>query len=40
MVICLVGATAGFLIWNYPRGKIFAGDGGAYVWGMVIAVAW
>jgi len=39
MVICLVGATFGFLIWNYPRGKIFAGDGGAYVWGMVIAVA-
>lgn len=39
MMICLVGATLGFLIWNYPRGKIFAGDGGAYVWGMVIAVA-
>lgn len=39
MVICLIGATGGFLIWNYPRGKIFAGDGGAYVWGMVIAVA-
>lgn len=39
MVICLVGATAGFLVWNYPRGKIFAGDGGAYVWGMVIAIA-
>ncbi len=39
MVICLVGATLGFLLWNYPRGKIFAGDGGAYVWGMVIAVA-
>jgi len=39
MVICLVGATLGFLIWNYPRGKVFAGDGGAYVWGMVIAVA-
>jgi len=39
MVMCLVGATAGFLMWNYPRGKIFAGDGGAYVWGMVIAVA-
>jgi UDP-N-acetylmuramyl pentapeptide phosphotransferase/UDP-N-acetylglucosamine-1-phosphate transferase len=39
MMICLVGATVGFLIWNYPRGKIFAGDGGAYVWGMVIAVA-
>ena len=39
MVICLVGATMGFLMWNYPRGKIFAGDGGAYVWGIVIAVA-
>ena len=39
MVLCLVGATLGFLIWNYPRGQIFAGDGGAYVWGMVIAVA-
>ncbi len=39
MVLCLVGATIGFLIWNYPRGKIFAGDGGAYVWGLVIALA-
>lgn len=39
MVICLFGATLGFLMWNYPSGKIFAGDGGAYVWGMVIAVA-
>ena len=39
MVLCLVGATLGFLLWNYPRGKIFAGDGGAYVWGTVIAVA-
>ncbi|VWX60531.1 UDP-N-acetylmuramyl pentapeptide phosphotransferase/UDP-N-acetylglucosamine-1-phosphate transferase [Burkholderiales bacterium 8X] len=39
MMICLVGATLGFLFWNYPRGKIFAGDGGAYVWGMVIAIA-
>ena len=39
MVISLVGATVGFLVWNYPRGKIFAGDGGAYVWGMVIALA-
>ena len=39
MSFCLAGATAGFLVFNYPRGKIFAGDGGAYVWGMVIAVA-
>ncbi|MBP6896547.1 MAG: glycosyltransferase family 4 protein [Gammaproteobacteria bacterium] len=39
MVVCLVGATMGFLLWNYPRGKIFAGDGGAYVWGMVLGLS-
>ena len=39
LVISLAGATAGFLLWNYPRGVIFAGDGGAYLWGVVIAVA-
>jgi UDP-GlcNAc:undecaprenyl-phosphate/decaprenyl-phosphate GlcNAc-1-phosphate transferase len=39
MVICMAGATAGFLVLNYPRGLIFAGDGGAYLWGLVIAVA-
>ena len=37
MLVCLIGATAGFLMLNYPKGKIFAGDGGAYLWGMVIA---
>ena len=39
VVLVLAGATAGFLAWNYPRGLIFAGDGGAYLWGVVIAVA-
>lgn len=39
MVLALAGGTAGFLLWNYPRGLIFAGDGGAYLWGVVIAVA-
>lgn len=39
MLMCLVGATGGFLIWNYPRGLFFAGDGGAYLWGGVIAIA-
>jgi UDP-GlcNAc:undecaprenyl-phosphate/decaprenyl-phosphate GlcNAc-1-phosphate transferase len=39
LVLVLAGATAGFLVWNYPRGLIFAGDGGAYLWGVVIAVA-
>jgi UDP-GlcNAc:undecaprenyl-phosphate/decaprenyl-phosphate GlcNAc-1-phosphate transferase len=38
IVLVLAGSTTGFLVWNYPRGLIFAGDGGAYVWGMVIAI--
>ncbi len=38
VVLCLAGATVGFLAWNYPKGLIFAGDGGAYLWGMVIAL--
>lgn len=38
IVLALAGATAGFLVWNYPRGLIFAGDGGAYLWGVVIAI--
>ena len=38
-LVCLAGGTVGFLMWNYPRGLIFAGDGGAYTWGVLIAVA-
>ncbi len=38
MAIALAGATGGFLVWNYPRGLIFAGDAGAYLWGLLIAV--
>jgi UDP-N-acetylmuramyl pentapeptide phosphotransferase/UDP-N-acetylglucosamine-1-phosphate transferase len=35
--LCTLGVTLGFLVWNYPRGLIFAGDGGAYFWGLNIA---
>jgi len=38
LMIVLAGATAGFLLWNFPHGLIFAGDGGAYLWGLVIAI--
>jgi UDP-GlcNAc:undecaprenyl-phosphate GlcNAc-1-phosphate transferase len=38
VVLSLAGATAGFLVLNFPRGLIFAGDGGAYLWGLVIAL--
>jgi UDP-N-acetylmuramyl pentapeptide phosphotransferase/UDP-N-acetylglucosamine-1-phosphate transferase len=39
LLVSTAAATAGFLVWNYPRGMLFAGDGGAYVWGVVIALA-
>jgi len=32
-----VGAILGFLIWNYPKGLIFLGDGGAYLIGFWVA---
>jgi UDP-N-acetylmuramyl pentapeptide phosphotransferase/UDP-N-acetylglucosamine-1-phosphate transferase len=38
-VTVLAGATFGFLLWNYPHGMIFAGDGGAYLWGLVLGIA-
>lgn len=39
LLVCTAAATGGFLVWNYPRGMVFAGDGGAYIWGVVIALA-
>lgn len=35
--VCIAGGVLGFLAWNYPRGLIFAGDGGAYLLGFLIA---
>lgn len=39
LLVCLAsaGAVLGFMVWNYPRGLIFAGDGGAYLMGFLIA---
>lgn len=39
LVLSLAGAGAilGFLVWNYPRGLIFAGDAGAYFIGFLLA---
>lgn len=34
--LTVAGATAGFLIWNYPAGLIFLGDGGAYFIGFML----
>ncbi|MCM1281596.1 MAG: glycosyltransferase [Alistipes senegalensis] len=33
----LAGAILGFFLWNYPRGLIFLGDGGAYFIGFILA---
>ena len=35
--LAMVGALLGFLVWNYPKGKIFLGDGGAYLLGFWLA---
>ena len=38
LLVSTAAATGGFLLWNYPRGMLFAGDGGAYLWGVVVAL--
>jgi len=35
--LATLGATLGFFVWNYPRGLVFLGDGGAYVLGCIVA---
>jgi len=35
--LALIGAVLGFLRWNWPRGKVFMGDGGAYLLGFLLA---
>lgn len=39
LLVTTAAATGGFMVWNYPRGVLFAGDGGAYIWGTMIALA-
>lgn len=33
-----IGSLVGFLVLNFPKGKIFLGDGGAYMLGFLIAL--
>ena len=35
--LALMAATAGFFVFNFPKGRIFLGDGGAYFIGFAIA---
>jgi UDP-N-acetylmuramyl pentapeptide phosphotransferase/UDP-N-acetylglucosamine-1-phosphate transferase len=39
MTFCCAGALVGFLVWNFPDGRIFAGDSGALFAGAVAALA-
>ncbi len=38
VITILIGAIGGFFLWNYPKGKIFLGDGGAYFLGFALAM--
>ncbi|WP_043699819.1 MraY family glycosyltransferase [Tepidimonas taiwanensis] len=35
--LAMIGALLGFFVWNYPRGLVFLGDGGAYLVGFMLA---
>ena len=35
--IAMLGSLLGFMVWNWPHGKIFMGDGGAYLLGFILA---
>ena len=35
--LIVMGALVGFLFWNYPRGRVFMGDAGAYFIGFMYA---
>ena len=34
--VLMIGSIAGFFVWNFPRGLIFLGDGGAYFIGFMM----
>jgi Fuc2NAc and GlcNAc transferase len=36
--LLLLAATAGFLFWNFPRARIFMGDGGSGFLGMILGL--
>jgi UDP-N-acetylmuramyl pentapeptide phosphotransferase/UDP-N-acetylglucosamine-1-phosphate transferase len=38
LAFCGVGALVGFLVWNFPKGAVFAGDAGSLFAGMLAAV--
>jgi DNA-binding transcriptional MocR family regulator len=39
IAVCGAGALIGFLVWNFPGGRLFAGDSGALFAGAIAAMA-
>lgn len=39
ITLCAFGAIAGFLVWNFPGGRLFAGDSGALFAGALAALS-
>jgi len=37
IALTAMGAVVGFLIWNFPKGTLFLGDGGSYFLGFIVA---
>ena len=38
IILVTAGAVSGFFLLNFPRGRIFLGDGGAYMLGFIVAI--
>ena len=38
LLLATIGALLGILLFNFPKGKIFVGDGGAYLVGFLMAI--
>jgi UDP-N-acetylmuramyl pentapeptide phosphotransferase/UDP-N-acetylglucosamine-1-phosphate transferase len=38
IILITGGATFGFFVLNFPKGKIFLGDGGAYLLGFIVSI--
>jgi len=38
VILILIGSIGGFFLFNYPKGRIFLGDGGAYFLGYILAI--
>ncbi len=38
VILITAGSTFAFFIFNFPKGKIFLGDGGAYLLGFIVAI--